>query len=126
MNATQFERAEQSYDGVTNWLAADESPLSGFDPLLYPQGSLLLDTTVRPIRQAEFDLDLVCVLNMVKGRSPAHIYDVIWDRMYTHRTYRAIMERKDRCIRLNYAKDAQFHLDIVPAIIDTAKGVTTS
>jgi Second Messenger Oligonucleotide or Dinucleotide Synthetase domain len=107
---------------VTSWLAADESALSEYEPLLYPQGSLLLDTTVRPIRQAEFDLDVVCVLNMVRGRSPAQLYDLIRDRMYEHKMYRDIMEPKDRCIRLNYAQASQFHLDIVPAIVDDTKG----
>lgn len=122
LNPTQFERAEEGYSGVTKWLADVKSTVFRFRPLLYPQGSLLLDTTVRPIHQVEFDLDVVCVLDMGRDCTPEAVYELIWDRMHEHDTYRDIMEPKDRCIRLNYAEDSQFHLDIVPAVIDAAKG----
>ena len=124
LNETQVAKAQQSYGSVTTWLADKKSIVFPYSPLLYPQGSLLLDTTVRPIYQIEFDLDVVCVLSMGRPCTPEEVYKLIWDRMQEHNFYRDIMERKDRCIRLNYAKDSQFHLDIVPAVIDTTKAGT--
>jgi hypothetical protein len=124
LSETQVEKANQSYGEVTDWLADAKSRVFCYAPVLHPQGSLLLDTTVRPIHQVEFDLDVVCILNLVPNATPEEIYQLIWDRMHEHKTYRGIMERMDRCIRLNYAKDSQFHLDIVPAIFDVTKGDT--
>jgi len=124
LNETQVNKAQQNYESVTTWLADENSIVFPYFPLLYPQGSLLLDTTVRPIYQIEFDLDVVCVLSMGRPCTPEEVYKLIWDRMHEHKFYRDIMERKDRCVRLNYAKDSQFHLDIVPAVIDMTKGGT--
>jgi hypothetical protein len=124
LSETQVARSQQSYGSITSWLAAESSPLFAYSPLLHPQGSQLFDTTVRPIHQIEFDLDVVCVLIMGRQCTPEEIYELIWDRMNEHKVYREIMERKDRCIRLNYAKESQFHLDIVPAVVDPSKGGT--
>jgi hypothetical protein len=124
LSETQIEKANQSYGEITDWLADAKSSVFRYAPVLHPQGSLLLDTTVRPIYQIEFDLDVVCILNLMPNATPEQIYQLIWDRMHEHKTYRGIMERMDRCIRLNYSKDSQFHLDIVPAIFDVIKGGT--
>ena len=40
--------------------------------------------------------------------------DLVADRLAEHATYVGSMNRKERCIELDYA--GQFHLDIVPAI----------
>lgn len=124
LTETQYGQAETAYRAVTTWLAADGSDVARFAPSLFPQGSLGLGTTVRPIRQCEFDLDVVCLLNISDNWSPDDVYSFVWDRMYANGTYRRIMERMPRCIRLNYAEDSQFHLDIVPAVPDATKGGT--
>jgi hypothetical protein len=124
LSDTQDERARSAYRGVTEWLAADESQVARFDPQLFPQGSLRLGTTVRPIKRCEFDLDVVCVVHLPQAQDPELVYNLIWDRMSQKGTYRRLMERLPRCIRLNYASDSQFHLDIVPAIPDARKGGT--
>lgn len=62
LRSDQHAHAEQSYGAVTDWLAADGSSVSPFQPLLHPQGSLAADPTVKPIYQNEFDLDVVCRL----------------------------------------------------------------
>jgi hypothetical protein len=121
---TQRDRASTAYDSVTAWLGQEGSPLEGYDPLLFPQGSLRLGTTVKPLKTNEFDLDVVCLVKMNGGVTPGQVYDLVWDRMSAHGTYRPIMKRMPRCIRLNYAADSQFHLDIVPAIPDYARGGT--
>lgn len=121
---SQYERASGAYDGVTKRLGEEGSPLEAYDPLLFPQGSLRLRTTVKPLSSTEFDLDVVCLLKMSGGVTPGEVYDLVWDRMWTDRTYRPLMERMPRCIRLNYAAESRFHLDIVPAIPDTDKGHT--
>ncbi len=122
LTGTQDKRARTAYGAVTDWLSANGSPMACFNPHLFPQGSLRLGTTVRPIRQSEFDLDVICLLDLQHSSDPETVYNLIWGRMYENGTYRRIMERRPRCIRLNYAEESQFHLDIVPAIPDRTKG----
>ena len=124
LTTTQFDRASTAYGSVTGWLGEDASPLAIFNPLLFPQGSLRLSTTVKPLKKTEFDLDVVCLLKIFQPMTPAQVYELVWERMWSHGTYRPIMERMPRCIRLNYAKESQFHLDIVPAIPDASNGGT--
>jgi hypothetical protein len=80
---------------------------------MYPQGSFRIGTTVRPIGRDEFDLDLVCELALGSGSyDPVAILDAIERRLAANDTYRPMLKRLKRCMRLVYA--SQFHLDILP------------
>ena len=114
----QFDRAETSYHAVAEWLRAPDSPIRKFGPDIFAQGSLRLDTTVRPLSYTEFDLDLVCLVQVSDQVKPAVVYDLLLQRMGDHGTYNKIIVELPRCIRLDYSGD--FHLDIVPAIPDPA------
>ncbi len=116
LTPTQFNDAEGKYKAVGNWLGADDSPITFFDPLIYPQGSMSLRTTVKPRAQDEFDLDLVCLMQIGANIDPDTVYGLVRDRLAAHETYKSLLEPKPRCLRLNYA--GQFHLDIIPAIPD--------
>lgn len=113
LTPTQFEDAKTAYGAVTDWLGADESLLAPFAPRMFPQGSAALLTTTRPVRRNDYDVDLVCELVRRTGWTAMQLYDAVWARLWAHGTYRPMLERKNRCIRLNYARE--FHLDIVPA-----------
>ncbi len=115
LTPTQFEKAEKNYNTVGEWLQNDDSLVGVFDPKIFPQGSLLLDTTVKPLSHTEFDLDLVCLL-LLSGVKPMDVYDMLLERMRSHGRYAPIIFPERRCIRINYSGD--FHLDIVPAIPD--------
>lgn len=108
---TQFARAERAYRSVGKWLSAEDSPLAPFQPEVYPQGSMALRTTVRPLREDEFDLDLVVEIRGWRGSAMA-LYHATGDRLADHGEYAKILEPKKRCWRLNYAGD--FHLDALP------------
>lgn len=112
LTPTQFERAETAYGAVTEWLAADGSALAVYRPGLYPQGSAALRTNNRPIGRNDHDVDVVCQL-LVTGWDAMRVYEAIHRRLAEHGTYRTMLERKDRCVRLNYERE--FHLDIIPA-----------
>jgi hypothetical protein len=113
LTPTQFRNAEEKYQAVGDWLATDGSSLAVFAPEVYPQGSMLLGTTVRPYGQSEYDLDLVCQLHRCAQQPPLTIYDWVHARMAANETYREMLEKLKRCLRLNYA--GSFHLDILPA-----------
>lgn len=59
------DEAAAEFRRVAEWLAHPTSPLSPYEPDLYPQGSFRLGTPVRPVDQDEdFDIDLVCRLDL--------------------------------------------------------------
>lgn len=114
VSATQYQSAVRSYNAVAEWLSGDEQ-LKDIDIEIYPQGSLRIGTTVKPLFQQEFDLDFVCEfkVNWTKIKEPLSLLDVVERRLRAHGTYASMVERKKRCVRLKYAND--FHMDILPA-----------
>jgi hypothetical protein len=117
--------AERHYHSICEWLDQPESELHAFSPDLYPQGSVALGTTVKPQFREEYDVDLVCELQ-VDHRSvprPVLLLDLLERRMRQNEIYRPKLERKNRCLRVNYEHD--FHLDILPACPDPESGSTT-
>lgn len=115
LTPSQFDDAEDKYHAVSGWLNADGSPLRRFAPGIFAQGSMRLDTTLRPLSYTEFDLDLVCLME-IRGLRPVQVYDMLLERIRSNGRYAEIIEVKPRCIRLGYA--GQFHLDIIPAVPD--------
>lgn len=108
----QFDRAVSSYKAVAKWLNEPGTLLAPYRPQIYPQGSMALLTTVRPLEGDEFDVDLVCQLLFWFG-SAKDLYNAIGLRLAEHETYRQMLEPKNRCWTLNYKGD--FHMDALPA-----------
>ncbi|MHB8074041.1 nucleotidyltransferase domain-containing protein [Desulfosporosinus fructosivorans] len=114
ITSTQRVLAESRYKSIAEWLAADESVFWGKDLDIYPQGSLRIGTTVKPLAHQEFDLDLVCEINRSwQSKNPLELLDAMEERLRQHKTYSPMIQRKNRCIRLDYANE--FHMDLLPA-----------
>ncbi len=125
---SQYEKAKERYEAVGKWLANGEYCLTGSsqkclrDGEIYPQGSIRLATTVKPIGQEEFDVDLVFFSPNVSPDNidPSELNRLIGDRLRENFDYRRIMEaspnngRLKRGWRITYADE--FHLDITPSI----------
>lgn len=111
---TQFQTAKARYEAVGTWLSGSNS--THLDQAkIYPQGSVALGTTIKPIATNEFDVDLVCHLPTLHHTSDARaIKALIGTRLKEHDTYKGMLEEKQRCWRINYANE--FHLDITPSI----------
>lgn len=122
LTETQYEDAEQHYLSVAEWLGAPASPITALRPEIYPQGSLRIGTTVRPWGREEYDLDLVLWLALYHNANPIEVLNLVERRLRDHGIYAPMVERKNRCIRLNFTK--QFHLDILPARPDLRFGGT--
>jgi hypothetical protein len=118
LTPTQYGSAAEKYGAVGRWLGAPESQLYSLQPVIYPQGSKALQTTVKPLRRMEYDLDLVCEVRP-SGHSAMQLFDLVYTRLHENGTYRPILEKKKRCVRLNYA--GNFHLDIIPARPDASR-----
>jgi Second Messenger Oligonucleotide or Dinucleotide Synthetase domain len=123
LDDTRYALADTSYNAVGTYL--DRHPVVGrFKPTIYSQGSMRLNTTVKPLTGEEYDLDFVCEFlypSEVFAR-PVQALDLIESAMRQSDRYRPMVERKNRCICLNYQHE--FHMDILPACPDTEKGGT--
>jgi len=113
LDETRYKNADEKYHSVANWLSADQSLLETYKPEIYPQGSFMLGTVVKPKSSEEYDLDFVCQLNEFDGQ-PAEIKEILGDRLKENERYHSpVLEEKNRCWRINYA--GEFHMDILPA-----------
>jgi hypothetical protein len=121
---SQYSLAEGRYHGVAKWLSDIGSPLAAYEPIIYPQGSMALGTTNRPMGRIEFDLDLVMELVSPSYQfTPQELLSLLESRLRQSPNYRGLIELKARCVRLNYAGD--FHMDILPAIPDNVRADTS-
>lgn len=62
LTPTQYELAKSHYEAVGNWLEQEDSILAPYRPVIYPQGSLPMGTTNKPLDKEEYDLDFICEL----------------------------------------------------------------
>ncbi|MCU0548430.1 MAG: nucleotidyltransferase [Leptolyngbya sp. Prado105] len=121
LTKTQYRLAEEHYRAVGRWLEQEGSILAPYRPIIYPQGSLPMGTTNKPLSREEYDLDFVCELLIDWRRTnPIDLLSKVEFRLREHDDYRSRIERKNRCVSLKYAHD--FHLDIVAACSNSALG----
>lgn len=109
------------YEAVGKWLGKDDSPLALYHPEIYPQGSFNIGTVIKPItHEDEYDIDLVCQLDISKDIiSQQLLKKMVGDRLKENEIYARLLDKEGRrCWTLNYANDAKFHMDILPAIPD--------
>jgi hypothetical protein len=122
LSPTRYQQAVNRYEAVCQWLEADGSSVAAFRPTIYPQGSMRIGTTVKPMGKSEHDLDFVCEfqLHPQSFDRPSQLLKLIEARLREHKVYASILELKNRCVRLNYANE--FHMDILPACADRLAG----
>jgi hypothetical protein len=124
ISPTQHGLAKTRYHAIGDWLSAEGSQLAQYKPAIYSQGSLRIGTTVKPLLREEYDLDLVCEIHVDPRLfpNPVDLLNMVEWRLCEHDKYKAMLERKNRCVRINYANE--FHLDILPACPDFSSGPT--
>jgi len=114
LDQTRIERMESAYRSVSDLLKNDDDFFDGLVIEIYAQGSKRTETTVKPINDEDFDLDTVLhIYDPYYNHSPEEIYNALVRALEKDSYYRTIMEKKTRCVRLNYKGD--FHMDILPA-----------
>jgi|TARA_R110002050_G_scaffold151000_1_gene277960 hypothetical protein len=112
LTKTQRERIETAYNAVGNYLASCDHPLLK-GAQIYPQGSMRLRTTNKPISQEEFDVDLILFLPNAGYAKRDEIVKVVKRHLLDNDVYKDLVEELPRGLRINYKGD--YHLDITPA-----------
>lgn len=117
LDQTRYELATGAYESVGKLLESHPS-IARLKPAIYPQGSMRLNTGVRPTVGDEFDLDFVCefACHPNSFAHPIQALDLVEAALRESDIYRPKLKRLDRCIRIVYER--KFHLDILPACHD--------
>ena len=119
-----YEQAVKRYKSIGKWMLREESVVARYDPEIYPQGSIVLGTVIKPISHAdEYDMDLVSELQLRKNLiSQKNLKNLIGFEIKGYalaQNMNCPAKEGKRCWTLNYSDDAQFHIDILPAIPDS-------
>ena len=82
VSPTRYQEAKDHYNAVGEWLGRDDSELAPFLPVVFPQGSFVLGTAIRPIGDEEYDVDAVCLLQQPPaGLTQQQLKDLVGARL---------------------------------------------
>jgi hypothetical protein len=123
VSKSQYESAVKSYEAVGNYLSREASPISSYEPRIIPQGSFILGTIIKSIHEDnDIDIDLILQLS---GKNhdwtQEHLKNIIGDDLKDNLTYQSMIKDKlggRRCWTLEYSDAANYHMDILPAIVE--------
>jgi hypothetical protein len=116
ISPTRYDLAVDRYGTLNKLLESGGSPFRHFRPEIYPQGSMALGTTVKPI-DGPHDLDFVLELSSYL-RGPMQLISELHEFLRSHGTYGPMTTRKNRCVRIEYADE--FYMDVLPACRNAA------
>lgn len=118
-----YEKAEDRYRDIGEWLCRRHSSCREYEPEIFPQGSFLLGTVTRPPdANGEYDLDLAVKLQRGISKfssTQKELKTLIGIELEAYRKARQIerpLSEKRRCWRLIYKDQIGFHIDVLPCI----------
>lgn len=123
VSKSQYESAVKSYEAVGNYLSRKESPISSYAPRIIPQGSFMLGTIIKSIHEEDdIDIDLILQLSGKKSDwTQKNLKDLIGNDLKESGIYRPMIKNSfggRRCWTLNYSDSANYHMDILPALME--------
>lgn len=122
LSRNRHDLAVQRYHTLADLLEAEGSPYRAYQPRIYPQGSMALGTTVKPIK-GPHDLDFVLELAISSLHvHPINLLHSFFDYLRGFDRYREMTSLKNRCVRIEYSDE--FYMDILPACRDLFAGGT--
>ncbi len=120
---SRYEEAANRYKSLSEWLKREESSLRQHHPEVSLQGSFRLGTVIKPVCDGEeYDIDMVCEADIHHSEISQAGLKALLGKELLHYTDAHNMEHPEprrRCWRIQYAQDAQFHMDAVPARPDS-------
>lgn len=109
----RIKQLDQRVEAITNFVQTGEDIFAENFIDILPQGSYAHRTIINPVRpNDEFDADLLLEMNEVEGWEAKDYVQELYTVFRDSSTYRPMVSRHDRCIRIDYANE--FHIDLVP------------
>jgi hypothetical protein len=120
LNQTRIDRLEAHVKAIQEFL---QNSGYGAEIIRFsPQGSWAHKTVIKPLSGREFDADLVMFLDRDEEWLPKDYVNNLYSVFKGSDRYKDKVSRGTRCVALDYAGD--FHLDVVPCIVDGYYGLT--
>jgi hypothetical protein len=120
LTPSAYERAVDRYYRIAAFLSDSLSGIAGLGPVIYPQGSFRVGSTISAHDNDEdYDIDLVLELNIPAHSDPEMVLQLVQDVMERGRGTLGFKScrKKKRCVTIEYA---EMHLDITPAVLRDA------
>jgi hypothetical protein len=117
LTPSAYERAVARYNTIAAYLADGLSGIAQLNPVIYPQGSFRVGTTISAHEDDEdYDIDLVLELGIPVYSDPNAVLQLVADVMERGkgRLHFKACKKKKRCITIEYS---DMHLDITPAVL---------
>lgn len=114
---TAYKEAVRHFDVVAAYLHEETSGLAHLNPVIYPQGSFRMASTISAYDDREdYDIDLLLELDINQFASPAAVLESVAKalRKGQGRLQFQSLEVKKRCVTLWYTN---MHLDVTPAVL---------
>jgi hypothetical protein len=117
LTPSAYERAVDRYNRIAAFLNDTLSGLADFAPVIYPQGSFRVGTTISACEDNEdYDIDLILEIAVSALSSPEQVLQFVADVMERGKGLLQFKScrKKKRCVTIEYA---DMHLDITPAVL---------
>jgi len=116
-----YQLAAARHRSLGEWLCRPTSTIARYHPNVRPQGSFRYGTVVRPIREeAEYDLDHVIVLESLDTltMSQKALKSLVGAELFRYAEAHEMQQptEHNRCWRLPYRDEEQFHLDSLACV----------
>ncbi len=114
LNKTRLDTLQDRVDAVESFISSHETFENMFLEMI-PAGSWAHRTIIKPVDDNdEFDADVLLSLEEQTDWLPKDYIQELYSAFRDSGTYKDIVSRKTRCLRINYAGD--FHIDLVPYV----------
>jgi hypothetical protein len=124
LNQTRLDLLQERVDAVSDYVADHATFDDAFIDTI-PAGSWAHGTIIRPVKaNDEFDGDVLLYVKEQDDWLPKDYIEELYKAFRSSSTYRSMVSRETRCLRINYAGD--FHIDLVPYLEYGGKHVITN
>ena len=109
---------KKAYNSVADWLNEKGTIIAKHDVHIFPQGSMMYGTAIKPINEDDYDIDLVCEFTKnIESVTPEYVKKSVGFRLKENNNYKRMIDDEGRrCWTLQYSDNLNFHMDILPAI----------
>ena len=126
LSRTDYGKAVDRYQKISDWIERDGSPLKGRVLRFYAQGSMAIGATIASrlrtdkfdidVGTDKFDIDVVAQLDLPANTSPEHVLNLLYQAIKGGRgsRYYEVTRRRTRCVTIQYADG--MHVDVTPAL----------
>lgn len=115
LNQVKLDQLDERVGAVDRFLSSGDDEIASRFVQTIPQGSYAHRTIINPVGTFdEFDADLLLELQEEPDWSPSDYIEQLYKVFRASATYRGMVSRHCRCVKVNYAGD--FHIDVVPYV----------